>query len=92
MLGFSELQPLVQVSFQLLLECIHLLLLILDQLGLSGDDLLVAVLHVGFTLLRLHLLAANLNLVRFLILLLFSKVLLDSLLVQKSGAKFESQR
>lgn len=67
MLGLSELQPLIQVSLELLLQSIHLILLLLYELRLGGDDLLVALLHVRLALVGLHLLACDLDLMSLLI-------------------------
>lgn len=60
MFGLSELKSLVEVGFELLLESVHLVLLLLDQFGLGSDDLLCSLLHVllsfvVFEILRLHL-------------------------------------
>ena len=66
-LGLSQLQPLVQVRLQLLLQSVHLVLLLLDQLGLGSNNLLVAILHVSLALLGLQFLAADLNLVSLLV-------------------------
>ena len=66
-LGLSQLESLVQVRLELLLESVHLVLLLLDELGLGSDNLLVAILHVSLALLSLQLLAADLNLVSLLV-------------------------
>jgi len=79
MLSLPELQPLVQVRLELLFESIHFILLLLDQFGLRGNDLLLSLLHVLFSLLGLQFLAPDLNLVRVLILLLLGQILLDLL-------------
>lgn len=65
--GLSKLEALVQVGLELLLESVHLVLLLLDELGLGSDDLLVSVLHVLLAFLLLELLASNLDLVSLLI-------------------------
>ena len=49
-LGFSELQSFIEVALELLFERVHLVLLLLDELGLSSDDLLMSFLHVFFAL------------------------------------------
>lgn len=67
MLSLPELQPLVQVRLELLFESIHFILLLLDQFSLRGNDLLLSLLHVLFSLLGLQFLAPDLNLVRVLI-------------------------
>lgn len=66
-LSLSELQSLVEVGLELLLQSVHLVLLLLDKLSLSSDDLFVAILHVSLTLLSLQFLAADLNLVSLLV-------------------------
>lgn len=91
-LGFSQLQSLIKVSLELLFEGIHFVLLLLDERCFGGNNFLVPHLHVGLTLGRLLLLAADLDLVRLLILLLLRERLLDSLLIQKLSAEFEGQR
>ena len=88
----SELQSLVKVALELLLECIHLILLLLNEFGLSCDDLLVSILHVFLSFDELKALAHHLHLMGFGILFLLSESLLDRLLVQKFRTKFEGQR
>ena len=66
-LGLSELKPLIQVGLELLLERIHLVLLPLDELGLGGNDLLVAALHIRLALNGLQFLAGHLDLMCLLI-------------------------
>ena len=66
-LSLTELQSLVQIGLELLLESVHLVLLLLDQLGLGSDDLLVSFLEVSLPLLSLELLASNLDLVGLLV-------------------------
>lgn len=90
-LGFSELQSFIEVALELLFERVHLILLLLDELGLCGDDLLMSFLHVLFPLLAFQVLALNLGFMRILIILLFGEIGLYLLLVQKFGAIFESQ-
>ena len=65
--SLSELKSLVQVSLQLLLESIHLILLLLDELGLGSNDLLGAFLHVLLSFFVLEFLAPYLNLMGLLI-------------------------
>lgn len=91
-LRLSQLQSLIQVGFQLFLQGIHLILLLLNQLGLSGDDLLGSLLHVLFPLFGLHLNGNLLDLVSFLILLLLREGLLNGLLVQKISTELERNR
>lgn len=88
---FSKLQSLVEVAFELLLESIHFILLLLDELGLGGDYLLVPLLHIFFSFLDLKFLTHHLDLMSFSVLLLLSKALLDLLLVQKLRAEFKSK-
>jgi len=92
MLGLSKLQPLVEVGLELLFKSIHFILLLLDQFGLRGNDLLLSLLHVLFSLVGLQFLAPNLDLVCVLILFLFRQILLNLLQVQELGAELESQR
>ena len=66
-LGLTKLQSFVQVSLELLLEGVHLVLLLLNQLGLGGNDLLMSFLEVSLPFLGLKLLASNLDLVGFLV-------------------------
>ena len=66
-LGLTKLQSFVQVGLELLLEGVHLVLLLLNQLGLGGDDLLMSFLEVSLPFLGLKLLASNLDLVGFLV-------------------------
>ena len=69
-LDLALLEPLVHARLDLLAERVHLVRLLLNQSGLSRDDLLVALLHVAVALLILHLLRLDLDLVRLRILLL----------------------
>ena len=80
-LRLSQLEAFVQVGLELLLKRVHLVLLLLNQSCFGGNDLLVAIQHICFPLVRLHFLALNLDLVRLLILLLLCEVLLNPLLV-----------
>ena len=88
---FSQLQSLVEVSLELLLESIHLILLLLDEFGLRGDDFLMSLLHVLLSFLNLKLLAHHLHLMGFGVFLLLSEPFLDLLLVQELGAEFKSE-
>ena len=89
--SFSQLQSLVQVCFKLFLKGVHLVLLLLNELWLMCNNLLWPLLHVFFSLLSLKLLASNLNLMSFLILLLLCQTFLDLLHVQKLRAELECQ-
>lgn len=64
-LGLSQLQSFVQVSLELLLEGIHLILLLLNEFGLRSDDLLLSFLHVLLSFLDFELLCLLLNLMCF---------------------------
>lgn len=90
-LGLTELQSLIEVTLKLLFEGIHLVLLLLNQLGLGGNDLFVSQLHVFFSFLYFELLASSLDLMCLSIFFLFGEIRLDLLLIQKFGAKFECQ-
>ena len=92
MLVLSKLQPLVEVSLQLLLKSIHLVLLFLNKFGLGGNDLLMPILHVFFSLSDFKLLAHHLDLMRLSILLLLGEPLLDSLLIEELGTILEGER
>ena len=89
---FSELQSLIEVSFELLLESIHLVLLPLDEFGLGGNNFLVSFLHVLLSFSDFELLTHHLDLMGLSILLLLSEAVLDFLLIQKLRAEFESER
>lgn len=80
-LGLSKLQSLVQVGLELLLEGVHLVLLLLNELGLGSNDLLLSFLHVLLSFLNLKFGCLLLNLMGFGIFLLFGKTGLDSLQV-----------
>ena len=86
---FSQLQPLIEIALQLLLERIHLILLFLNEFGLSCDDLLVSLLHVFLSFSDLEVLAHHLHLMGFGVLLLLCETFLDFLLVQKFATEFE---
>ena len=90
--SFSELQPLIEITLELLLESVHLVLLLLDELGLCSDDLLVPLFHVLLSFLDLHLLAPNLDLMGLSVFLLLSKGGLDLLLIEEVTAELEGQR
>lgn len=66
-LRLSQLESLVQVGLKLFLQGVHFILLLLNELALSGNDLLGTLLHVFFSLLRLQVQADLLDLVSFLI-------------------------
>ena len=83
MLIFSQLQSLIQVALQLLLKSVHLILLLLDEFGFGGNDLLVSLLHVLFSLSDFQILAHHLNLMGLSVLLLLGETLLNSLLIQQ---------
>lgn len=87
----TQLQSFIEVSFQFLLKSVHLVLLLLDEFGLGSDDLLMSLLHVLFSLCSLKLLTFLLNIMGFLIFLLFGKIRLYLLLIQEHGTEFESQ-
>lgn len=70
MLELSLLESFAHVALDLLLEGRHLILLFLDEFGLSSDDLLMPVLHVLVPLFFLHSLGLHLNLMSLSILLL----------------------
>jgi hypothetical protein len=64
-LGLSKLQSLVQVGLELLLEGVHLVLLLLNELGLGSNDLLLSFLHVLLSFLNLKFGCLLLNLMGF---------------------------
>jgi hypothetical protein len=82
-LRLSQLQALVEVGLELLLECIHFVLLLLDELGLGSDDFLVTLLHVLLSLIDLEVLAFALDLVCLGVALLSGEVTLDLLGVEE---------
>ena len=49
-LSLSKLKSLVEVCLKLLLQSIHLILLLLNQIGLGRNNLLVTFLHILFPL------------------------------------------
>lgn len=79
MLDFALLESFVHASLDLFAKGVHLIGLFLNQSGLGGDDLLVALLHVAIALLILHLLRLDLDLMRLRILLLPRELTLDGL-------------
>ncbi len=83
MLDLALLQALVHASLDLLAEGIHLVSLLLNESGLSGDNLLMALLHVAITLLLFHLLSFDLHLVSLGILLLARELTLDGLEIEE---------
>ena len=80
--GLTELETLVKVGLQLLLECVHLILLLLDQLGFSSDDLLVSLLHVLLSFDDFKFLSLLLHLMGLSVFLLLGQRGLDFLEVQ----------
>lgn len=66
-LGFPDLQSLVEVGLQLLLESIHFVLLLGYKFCLGSDDFLLSIVHVFFTLCSLQLLALDLHFMGLLI-------------------------
>lgn len=92
MFGLSHLQSLVQVGLELLLECVHLILLFGDQFSLGSDDLLLSFMHVLFTFQLLHLLALHLHFVGLLVIFLLGQGSLHLLLVEQFAAVFKIQR
>jgi hypothetical protein len=82
-LCLSQLQALVKVGLELLLERIHFVLLLLDELGLGSDDFLVTLLHVLLPLIDLEVLAFALDLVCLGVALLSGEVTLDLLGVEE---------
>jgi len=90
-LDLALLQALIHASLDLLAESIHLISLLLNESGLSGDNLLMALLHVAIALLLFHLLSFDLYLVSLGILLLTRKLTLDGLEVEKLGRELESE-
>ena len=83
MLNLSQSKSLIQVGFKVLLKSRHLVLLLLDELVLSSDDLLLSFLHVLLSLVSLHFVALVLDLMGRSIVFLLGKLSLDLLLVQK---------
>ncbi len=75
---FSLLESLIHVSFNLLSECIHLILLFLNKFSFSSDDFLVSLLKIFLSFIFFHLLCLNLHLMSISILLLSGQLLLDS--------------
>ena len=82
-LNLSQSKSLIQVGFKVLLKSRHLVLLLLDELVLSSDDLLLSFLHVLLSLVSLHFVALVLDLMGRSIVFLLGKLSLDLLLVQK---------
>lgn len=64
-LVISDLQLFRHNSLLLLPSGVHLVKLLLDQLGFGGYDLLVSSLHVPLVFILLKFLASNLNFMRF---------------------------
>lgn len=91
MLDLTLLESLVHIGLDLLAKCVHLIGLSLDKCCLGGDYLLVAGLHVALTLVLLHLLGLDLNLMSLCVLLLSSQLLLNLLEVQEFSRLLEGQ-
>ena len=83
MLNLTLLQSLVHASLDFLAESIHLIGLFLNESGLGGNNLLVALLHVAVALLIFHLNGLDLDLMCLSILLLSCKLALDGLQVEE---------
>ena len=83
MLLLAFLEVLIHLILKALAKRIHLGLLLLHELGLGGEDLLVAVLHVLLALTLLKLVRLLLHLMRILIVLLLRQVRLNLALVQE---------
>ena len=81
-LDLTELQALIHLTFELLTECAHLVLLLLHKLSFSSEDLFMAVFHIHLTLPLFHLIGALLHLMSFLIVLLLGQIGLDLAEVQ----------
>lgn len=92
MFVLSELQPLIEIALKLFLECIHLILLLLDQLGFGCNDFLMSLLHVFLSFSDLKLLTHHLNLMGLGVFLLLSEAFLNFLLVEELRREFESKR
>jgi hypothetical protein len=90
-LGLSQLQSFVKVSLELLLECIHFLLLLCDELGLRSNNFLVTLLHILFSLVNFELLTFRLYLMGLSIILLSGEVSLDLLRIKEFTREFEGQ-
>lgn len=88
----AELEALVHLTFQLLAERVHFVLLFLHQLGFHGEDFLVTDLHVRLSLTLLEFVGPLLHLVRLLIVLLLGQVGLNLAQVEQLGRELESQR
>ena len=91
MLDLSLLQALVHSGFDLFPEGIHLVGLLLNQSCLGCHYLFVSLLHVPLTLLVLHLLSLDLDLVSLSVLLLAGKLSLNGLQVEQLGAELEGE-
>ena len=90
--ALAHLKALGHAGLKLLLKCIHLILLLLEKFGLSGENLSVSLLHVSLTFLVLHLVGLLLHLVSILVLLLTGQVLLDLLQVEQLSGQFKCHR
>ena len=80
--NFPLLQPLVHSELQSLFVGSHLVGLLLHQLRLGSQDLLVSCLFVESRFLFFKIMDSALDLMSFLIVLLFSKICLDSLQIK----------
>lgn len=72
MLNFSLLQSLVHSELKSFLVCSHFVGLLVHQLRLRSQDLFVSSFFVNVSLLFFEVVNSTLNLMRFLIVLLFS--------------------
>lgn len=82
-LSLSQLQSFIEVGLELLLEGIHLILLLCDELSLRSNNFLVTLLHILFSLLDFELLAFSLYLMGLSIVLLSSEISLDLLRIEE---------
>ena len=83
-LRLSQLESLVQVGLELLLQGVHLVLLLLDKLGLGSDDFLVSLLHVLLPLDDLELGCLGLDLMGLSISLWLGMISTESVLLTSS--------
>ncbi len=74
MLHLPQLEALVHPGLQLLFESVHLVILLLHEFCLRGEDLLVSRLQIVRSLLFLQLVGPHLDLVGVLVILLLSQV------------------
>ena len=92
MFDLAQLESLVHPALQLLTECIHLVLLLLHESGLSCQYLFVAILQVSLTLPLFQLVGTLLHLVSLLVVLLLGQVLLDLSQVEQLRGELECER